>query len=187
MGPSAHVVICRVSEVLFFCSSTVPEGYADYWDAASGLCRYVDHLHKTEWLTALDDENRVYFYQEESQASVWALPPIEGVHYATRCQARQVDAEGAWLAKFVVLCNACYLKVYDDDPAANFRQEDISDCEELNISACSVRKTSTTELEIIGPNCALLLRWSETKATDVWRARLTHAATHNEPLSSVYR
>ncbi|XP_032794674.2 rho GTPase-activating protein 12 isoform X3 [Daphnia magna] len=57
----------------------VPPGWIESTDPSTDEVVYINAGTGARWYTSLDSEGRVYFYEEDSNESLWALPQITSV------------------------------------------------------------------------------------------------------------
>ncbi|XP_057379603.1 rho GTPase-activating protein 12-like isoform X2 [Daphnia carinata] len=57
----------------------VPPGWIESTDPSTDEVVYINAFTGARWYTSLDSEGRVYFYEEDSNESLWALPQITSV------------------------------------------------------------------------------------------------------------
>ncbi|XP_069669210.1 rho GTPase-activating protein 12-like isoform X3 [Periplaneta americana] len=54
----------------------VPEGWHEAYDEVSGQLCYINDASGAKWFSSNDSEGRVYFFEENSHESTWALPEL---------------------------------------------------------------------------------------------------------------
>ncbi|XP_046652205.1 rho GTPase-activating protein 12-like isoform X3 [Daphnia pulicaria] len=75
---------------------SVPRGWIESVDPSTDEVFYTNSHTGAKWYTSLDNEGRVYFYEEDSTESLWSLPQVTSVPALTLTESEPGIQQGVY-------------------------------------------------------------------------------------------